>query len=135
MFLNFDSLKQFKQMKFYTVPILLSIPLAFAQGQKDKQAVEQLDALVVESSPLNTKVNEFTQGVNILEKAELDKARGAVKTKKRKTITDQVAVARMKAAGRGRGSRRKMPGLKFSAQPRKNIRDLMPRHFKNRLYP
>jgi hypothetical protein len=58
-----------------------------------------------------------------------------IKTKKRKTITDQVAVARMKAAGRGRGSRRKMPGLKFSAQPRKNIRDLMPRHFKNRLYP
>ena len=64
-------------MKFYSVPILLSIPFAFALGQKDKQAAEQLDALVVESSPLDTKLNEFTQGVNILEKDELDKARGA----------------------------------------------------------
>jgi iron complex outermembrane receptor protein len=75
MFLNFDSLKQFKQMKFYTVPILLSIPLAFAQGQKNKQPVEQLDALVVESSPLNTKLNETTQSVGILAGEELDKAR------------------------------------------------------------
>jgi hypothetical protein len=58
-----------------------------------------------------------------------------IKTKKRKTITDQVAAASMKAAGRGRGSRGKMPEGKFSAQPGKNIRDLMPRHFKNRLYP
>jgi len=58
-----------------------------------------------------------------------------IKTKKRNTITDQVAAARMKAAGRGRGSRRKMLSLKFSAKPNKNIRDLMPRHFKNRLYP
>jgi len=64
-------------MKFYTVPILLSIPFAFALGQKDKKQAEQLDALVVESSPLDTKLNEFTQGVNILEKDELDKARGA----------------------------------------------------------
>ena len=28
-----------------------------------------------------------------------------------------------------------MPEGKFSAMPSKNIRDLMPRHFKNRLYP
>ena len=42
-------------MKFYTVPILLSIPFAFALGQKDKQPAEQLDALVVESSPLDTQ--------------------------------------------------------------------------------
>jgi len=75
MFLNFDSLKQFKQMKFYTVPLLLSLPLAFAQGQKNKQPVEQLDALVVESSPLNTKLNETTQSVGILAGEELDKAR------------------------------------------------------------
>ena len=64
-------------MKFYTVPILLSIPFAFALGQKDKKQAEQLDALVVESSPLDTKLNESTQGVNILEKDDLDKARGA----------------------------------------------------------
>ena len=75
MFLNFDSLKQFKQMKFYTVPILLSIPLAFAQGQKDNQPVEQLDALVVETSPLDTKLNETSQSVAILTGEELDKAR------------------------------------------------------------
>ena len=57
------------------------------------------------------------------------------KTKKGKTITDQVTVARVKAAGRGRGSRRKMLGLKFSAKPNKKIRNLMPRHLKNRLHP
>ena len=64
-------------MKSLKIPILLSIPFAFALGQKDKKQAEQLDALVVESSPLDTKLNEFTQGVNILEKDELDKARGA----------------------------------------------------------
>ena len=48
-------------MKFYTVPILLSIPFAFALGQKDKQQAEQLDALVVESSPLDTNSIETTQ--------------------------------------------------------------------------
>ena len=45
-------------MKFYTVPILLSIPFAFALGQKDKQPAEQLDALVVESSPLDTNLTK-----------------------------------------------------------------------------
>ena len=62
-------------MKFYSVPILLSIPFAFALGQKDKQAAEQLDALVVESSPLDTKINETTQSVGILTGDELDRAR------------------------------------------------------------
>ena len=66
-----------KQMKSLKIPILLSLPLAFAQGAKAQQSPEQLDALVVESSPLNTNINEYTQGVNILEKDELDKARGA----------------------------------------------------------
>ena len=64
-------------MKFSKIPILFLIPLAFAKGQKNKQAVEQLDALVVESSPLDTKLNQYTQGVNILEQDNLDKARGA----------------------------------------------------------
>ena len=41
----------------------------------------------------------------------------------------------MKAAMRGRGSRRKTPSLKFFATPNKKIRNLMPRHSKNRLYP
>lgn len=62
-------------MKFYTVPLLLSIPLAFAQGQKNKQQAEQLDALIVESSPLGTSINETTQSVGILTGDELDKAR------------------------------------------------------------
>ncbi|MDG1354730.1 MAG: TonB-dependent receptor plug domain-containing protein, partial [Opitutales bacterium] len=52
------------------------MPFAFAQGQKDKQAAEQLDALVVESSPLDTKLNQTTQSVGILTGDELDKARG-----------------------------------------------------------
>ena len=64
-------------MKFYSVPILLSIPFAFALGQKDKQQAEQLDALVVESSPLDTKLNQTTQSVGILTGDELDKARAS----------------------------------------------------------
>ncbi|MDC0369491.1 TonB-dependent receptor [Opitutales bacterium] len=63
-------------MKFYTVPILLSIPFSFALGQ-NKQPVEQLDALVVESSPLDTKLNQTTQSVGILTGDELDKARAS----------------------------------------------------------
>ena len=63
-------------MKFSQIPILLLIPPGLPKG-KNKQAVEQLDTLVVESSPLDTKLNQYTQGVNILEKDELDKARGA----------------------------------------------------------
>ena len=72
-------------MKSLKIPILLSLPLAFAQGAKAQQSVEQLDALVVESSPLNTKLNQVTQSVDILEKDELDKARGA-------TIADRKSV-------------------------------------------
>ena len=53
-------------MKLYTVPILLSIPLAFAQGQKNKQPVEQLDALVVESTALDSKLSDVTQSAVVL---------------------------------------------------------------------
>jgi iron complex outermembrane receptor protein len=63
-------------MKSFKIPILLSLPLAFAQGAKAQQSVEQLDALVVESSPLETKLNETTQSVGILTGDELDQARG-----------------------------------------------------------
>jgi iron complex outermembrane receptor protein len=63
-------------MKSLKIPILLSLPLAFAQGAKAKQSVEQLDALVVESSPLKTKLSKSTQATNVLEKDELNKARG-----------------------------------------------------------
>ena len=62
-------------MKSLKLPLLLLLPFAFAQGQKDKQAAEQLDALVVESSPLDTKINETTQSVGILTGDELDRAR------------------------------------------------------------
>ena len=63
-------------MKSLKIPILLSLSLALAQGAKAKQPVEQLDALVVESSPLETKLNQTTQSVGILTGDELDKARG-----------------------------------------------------------
>ena len=64
-------------MKSFKLPILLLLPFAFAQGQKDKQSAEQLDALVVESSPLDTKLNQTTQSVGILTGDELDKARAS----------------------------------------------------------
>jgi len=63
-------------MKSLKIPILLSLPLAFAQGAKAQESPERLDALVVESSPLNTKLGETTQSVGILTGDELDKARG-----------------------------------------------------------
>ena len=65
-----------KQMKSLKIPILLSLPLAFAQGAKAQESPERLDALVVESSPLNTKLGETTQSVGILTGDELDQARG-----------------------------------------------------------
>ena len=64
-------------MKSLKLPLLLLLPFAFAQGQKDKQSAEQLDALVVESSPLDTKLNQTTQSVGILTGDELDKARAS----------------------------------------------------------
>ena len=63
-------------MKSLKIPILLSLPLAFAQGAKAQKSPEQLDALVVESSLLNTKLGETTQSVGILTGDELDQARG-----------------------------------------------------------
>ena len=63
-------------MKSLKIPILLSLPLAFAQGAKAQQSPEQLDALVVESSLLDTKLNETTQSVGILTGDELEQARG-----------------------------------------------------------
>ena len=69
-------LKKNKQMKLLKIPILLSLSLALAQGANAKQPVEQLDALVVESSPLETKLNQTTQSVGILTGDELDKSRG-----------------------------------------------------------
>ena len=63
-------------MKSLKIPILLSLSLALAQGAKAKQSPENLDALVVESSPLDTKLNETTQSVGILAGSELNQARG-----------------------------------------------------------
>ena len=53
-------------MKPFQFSLLLSIPLAFAQGQKNKQPVEQLDALVVESTALDSKLSDVTQSAVVL---------------------------------------------------------------------
>ncbi len=76
-------------MKFYTVPILLSIPLAFAQGQKNKQPVEQLDALVVESTALDSKLSDVTQSAVVLEGDRLEKIKAGTIAE---TLADQPGI-------------------------------------------
>ena len=76
-------------MKFYTVPLLLSIPLAFAQGQKNKQPVEQLDALVVESTALDSKLSDVTQSAVVLEGDRLEKIKAGTIAE---TLADQPGI-------------------------------------------
>ena len=76
-------------MKFYTVPILLSIPLAFAQGQKNKQPVEQLDALVVESTALDSKLSDVTQSAVVLDGDRLEKIKAGTIAE---TLADQPGI-------------------------------------------
>ena len=48
---------------------------ASAQDQNLKERVEELEPLVVESTPLNTKVEDSTQAWSVLSDDKLDKAR------------------------------------------------------------
>ena len=76
-------------MKLSNIPILFLIPLAFAKGEKNKQAVEQLDALVVESSAIDSKLSEVTQSVGLLEGKKLEKIKAATIAE---TLADQPGI-------------------------------------------
>jgi len=58
--------------------------LATAQDKNLNERLEELEPLIVESSPLNTKVEDLTQAWSVLNKSELEKA-------KANTIADTLA--------------------------------------------
>jgi len=64
-------------MKFKLISLLLSLSLASAQDQNLKERVDELEPLVIESTPLNTEVEDSTQAWSVLSDDKLDKARGS----------------------------------------------------------
>jgi len=64
-------------MKFQFITLLLSSSLAFGQDGVQTKKVEELDPIVVESSPLSPSVSESTQAWSVLSGDELEKAKGA----------------------------------------------------------
>ena len=64
-------------MKFYIFPFLLSASLGFAQEKAADKPIVELDALTIESSPLNSKTTDVTKAWSVLTGDELDKAKGA----------------------------------------------------------
>ena len=59
-------------MKILSIPIFLASSLAFAQEKSSKESISELDALSIESSPIDS----VTQAWSALSGDELDKAKG-----------------------------------------------------------
>ena len=76
-------------MQFSKIPILFFIPLVFAKGETNKQTVEQLDALVVESSAIDSKLSEVTQSVGLFEGKKLERIKAATIAE---TLADQPGI-------------------------------------------
>ena len=64
-------------MKSYIFPFLLSASLGFTQEKAADKPIVELDALTIESSPLNSKTTDVTKAWSVLTGDELDKAKGA----------------------------------------------------------
>ena len=64
-------------MKFKIISLLLSSSLAFGQNEAQTKKVEELDPIVVESSPLAPSVSDTTQAWSVLSGDELRKSKGA----------------------------------------------------------
>ena len=64
-------------MKHHLTALLLSSSLLFGQEEAQTKKVEELDPIVVESSPLSPPVSEATQAWSVLSGDELEKAKGA----------------------------------------------------------
>jgi len=62
-------------MKHITITLMISASLVFAQEENAKKDIEELDPLVVESSPLQPDISKVTQAWSVLEGKELDRAR------------------------------------------------------------
>jgi iron complex outermembrane receptor protein len=64
-------------MKFQLTALLLSSYLLFGQEEAQTQKIEELDPILVESSPLSPNVSDATQAWSVLSGDELKKAKGA----------------------------------------------------------
>ena len=62
-------------MKHHLTALLLSSSLLFGQEEAQTKKVEELDPIVVESSPLSPPVSEATQAWSVLDGKKLDRAR------------------------------------------------------------
>ncbi len=64
-------------MKLKLITLLLSSSMAFGQEGAQTEKVEELDPLVIESSPLSPSVSDSTQSWSVLSGDSLEKAKGA----------------------------------------------------------
>ena len=64
-------------MKLKLITLLLSSSMAFGQEGAQNEKVEELDPLVIESSPLSPSVSDSTQAWSVLSGDGLEKAKGA----------------------------------------------------------
>jgi len=63
-------------MKLKLITVLLSSSMAFGQDGDQKEKINELDPLVVESSPLSPSVSDSTQAWSVLSGGELEKVKG-----------------------------------------------------------
>ena len=87
-------------MKILSIPIILASSLVMAQDDASMDQVSELEALVIESSPLGTKTTDVTQAWSVLSGDELDKARGltiaeTIKCSKRVALVNSQRIRRM----------------------------------------
>ena len=64
-------------MIFKLISLLLSFSLASAQDKNLNERVDELEPLVIESTPLKTKVEDLSQAWSVLSDDKLDNARGS----------------------------------------------------------
>ena len=64
-------------MKHFLIPIILASSYAFAQESSNNNSISELQALEVESSPIQAKTNEVTKAWSVLANDELKRAKGA----------------------------------------------------------
>jgi len=64
-------------MKHLPATLMIFASLASAQEKNLNERLEELEPLVIQSSPLKTKVEDLTQAWNVLSDDKLDKARGS----------------------------------------------------------
>jgi hypothetical protein len=62
-------------MKSFIIPIFLSASIGLAQEKITNDAPDELDPILIESSPLKTKASEVSQAWSVLSGNKLEKAK------------------------------------------------------------